>query len=67
MVRKEILGASERKIIEAYLNGKRVKGYTAVLFRIRKIGLKAVIEGCEHDLSLLKRLLQIEAPHGRVT
>jgi hypothetical protein len=67
MVRKEILGASERKIVEAYLNGKRVKGYTAVLFRIRKIGLKAIIEGCEQDLSLLKRLLQIEAPHGRVT
>jgi hypothetical protein len=58
MVRKEILGTSERKIIEAYLKGERLKGYTAVLFRIRKIGLKAIIEGCEHDLTLLKRLAQ---------
>jgi hypothetical protein len=60
MVRKEILGTSERKIIEAYLKGERLKGYTAVLFRIRKIGLKAIIEGCEHDLALLKRLMQRE-------
>jgi hypothetical protein len=58
MVRKEILGRSERKIIEAYLKGERLKGYTAVLFRIRKIGLKAIIEGCEHDLALLRRLAQ---------
>jgi hypothetical protein len=61
MVRKEILGTSERKIVEAYVKGERLKGYTAVLFRIRKIGLKAIIEGCEHDLALLKRLLQSEA------
>ena len=62
MVRKEILGTSERKIIEAYLKGERLKGYTAVLFRIRKIGLKAIIEGCEADLALLTRLLRLESP-----
>ena len=67
MVRKEILGTSERKIIEAYVKGERLKGYTAVLFRIRKIGLKAIIEGCEHDLTLLKKLVQIEAPRGKTT
>ena len=60
MVRKEILGASERKIIEAYLKGERLKGYTAVLFRVRQIGLRTIIEGCEFDLVLLKRLLKIE-------
>lgn len=60
MVRKEILGSSERKIIEAYLKGERMKGYTAVLFRVRQIGLKAIIEGCERDLVLLRRLLQKE-------
>jgi len=61
MVRKEILGTSERKIIEGYLKGERLKGYTAVLFRIRKIGLRAIIEGCEHDIVLLKKLLHKEA------
>lgn len=60
MVRKEILGTTERKIIEAYVKGERMTGYTAVLFRIRKIGLKAIIEGCENDLSLLKTLLRKE-------
>lgn len=60
MVRKEILGTTERKIIEAYVKGERLKGYTAVLFRIRRIGLKAIIEGCEHDLTLLRQLLQSE-------
>jgi hypothetical protein len=60
MVRKEILGTSERKIIEAYLKGERLKGYTAVLFRIRKIGLKAIIEGCKRDLNLLEKLMQKE-------
>jgi hypothetical protein len=60
MVRKEILGATERKIIEAYLKGERLTGYTAVLFRIRKIGLNAIIEGCESDLALLRRLLKTE-------
>jgi len=61
MVRKEILGTSERKIVEAYLKGERLKGYTAVLFRIRKIGLKAIIEGCERDLDLLRKLVRRES------
>jgi hypothetical protein len=56
MVRKEILGTTERNIIEAYLKGERLKGYQTVLWRIRAIGLKAIIEGCEYDLTLLKRL-----------
>ena len=60
MVRKEILGKSERRILEAYLKGERLKDYTVLLHRIRKIGLKAIIEGCEHDLMLLKKLLQLE-------
>jgi hypothetical protein len=60
MVRKEILGTTERKIIEAYLKGERMTGYTAVLFRIRRIGLKAIIEGCKRDLSLLEKLMQKE-------
>jgi DNA primase catalytic subunit len=60
MVRKEILGASERRIIEAYVKGERLKGYTAVLFRIRQIGLRAIIEGCKRDLTLLERLMQKE-------
>jgi hypothetical protein len=61
MVRKEILGTTERKIVEAYVKGERLKGYTAVLFRIRKIGLKAIIDGCERDMVLLKKLTQIES------
>jgi hypothetical protein len=56
MVRKEILGRAERKIVDAYIRGERLKGYTAVLFRIRKIGLRQIIEGCEHDLTLLRKL-----------
>jgi DNA primase catalytic subunit len=60
MVRKEILGSSERRIIEAYLKGERLKGYTAVLFRIRKIGLKAIIEGCTRDIVILRQLLKAE-------
>jgi hypothetical protein len=56
MVRKEILGATERKLVEAYLKGERLTGYNTVLWRIRRIGLKAIIEGCERDLNLLKRL-----------
>ena len=60
MVRKEILGTTERKIVEAYVKGERLKGYTAVLFRIRKIGLKAIIDGCERDLSLLRQLFEVE-------
>jgi hypothetical protein len=60
MVRKEILGTSERKIMEAYVRGERLKGYTAVLFRIRQIGLRAIIDGCKRDLSLLEKLMQKE-------
>jgi hypothetical protein len=60
LVRKEILGTSERRILEAYLNGERLKDYTVLLHRIRKIGLKAIISGCEHDLALLKKLLRLE-------
>jgi len=58
MVRKEVLGKSERKVLEAYLKGERLKGYTTLLTRIRKMGLRAIIEGCERDLSLLKKLAQ---------
>jgi len=58
LVRKEILGKTERKIVEAYLNGERLKGYQTVLWRIRGIGLKAIIEGCKRDLALLERLMK---------
>ena len=58
MVRKEILGTSERRVLEAYLKGERLKGYNTLLWRIRTIGLKAIISGCEHDLTILKRLLK---------
>lgn len=61
MVRKEILGKTERKLLEAYLNGERLTGYNTVLWRIRAIGLKAIVEGCEHDLALLKRLMKHES------
>jgi hypothetical protein len=60
MVRKEILGPSERRTLEAYLKGERIKGYNTLLWRIRTIGLKAIIEGCEHDLHLLRTLLKRE-------
>jgi hypothetical protein len=59
-VRKEILGQTERKVLEAYLKGERLKGYNTLLWRIRTIGLKAIIEGCEKDLALLKKLMQRE-------
>ena len=61
MVRKEILGKSERKVLEAYLEGTRLKGYNILLWRIRKIGLKDIIEGCEYDLSILRKLVKMEA------
>lgn len=67
MVRKEILGASERRILEAYLNGERLKDYTVLLHRIRKIGLKAIIEGCERDLVLLRKLLHVENRRAKVS
>ena len=57
MVRKEILGKSERRVLEAYLRGERQKGYTTLFTRIRQLGLKEIIEGCEHDLALLKKLV----------
>ena len=60
MVRKEILGSGERKILEAYLKGQRLKGYNTLLWRIRTIGLRSIIQGCESDLSLLKKLLRME-------
>jgi hypothetical protein len=56
MVRKEILGQSERKVLEAYLRGERLKSYNTLLWRIRTMGLRAIIEGCERDLTLLRRL-----------
>jgi len=56
MVRKEILGESERRVLEAYLKGERLKTYNTLLWRIRTIGLKTIIEGCEYDLGLLRRL-----------
>jgi hypothetical protein len=61
VVRKEILGTSERRVLEAYLKGERLKGYNTLLWRIRTIGLKAIIEGCERDLNLLRKLLSSEA------
>jgi hypothetical protein len=60
MVRKEILGTSERRVLEAYLKGERLKGYNTLLWRIHTFGLKAIIEGCERDLALLKRLARSE-------
>jgi len=64
MVRKEVLGKTERKLLEAYLNGERLTGYNTVLWRIRTIGLKAIVEGCERDLALLKRLLKHDMSEG---
>lgn len=61
LVRKEILGTAERKALEAYLKGERLKGYNVLLWRIRQLGLKAIVEGCERDISLLKKLMQKEA------
>lgn len=40
--------------------GERLKGYNTLLWRIRTIGLKAIIEGCESDLALLKKLANLE-------
>jgi hypothetical protein len=60
MVRKEILGTSERRVLEAYLKGERLKGYNTLLWRIHTIGLKAIIQGCGYDLDLLKQLAKHE-------
>jgi hypothetical protein len=56
VVRKQILGDWERKILVAYLKGERLKGYTYLLFHIRKMGLRAIIDGCENDLKILRQL-----------
>jgi hypothetical protein len=60
-VRKEILGQSERKVLEAYIRGERLKTYNTLLWRIRTIGLKTIIDGCERDLDLLRKLLKLES------
>ena len=60
MVRKEILGPAERRTLEAYLRGERLKGYNVLLWRIRQLGLKAIIEGCERDLDRLRKLAKLE-------
>jgi len=52
------VGKAERKVLEAYLKGERLKGYTTLLTRIRQMGLRAIIDGCQQDLELLKRLAQ---------
>jgi hypothetical protein len=57
-VRKEILGPAERKTLEAYLRGERLKGYQVLLWRIRQLGLKAIIDGCKRDIVLLERLMK---------
>jgi hypothetical protein len=61
LVRKEILGETERKTLEAYLKGERLKGYNVLLWRIRQLGLKTIMEGCERDLVLLRKLLQMQS------
>jgi hypothetical protein len=61
LVRTQILGDWERKVLEAYLKGERLKGYTALLSHIRKMGLKAIIDGCERDLAVLRKLAQHES------
>jgi hypothetical protein len=53
--------------LEAYLRGERLKDYTVLLSRIRRIGLKAIIAGCEHDLILLKRLLKLQEQNAKST
>jgi hypothetical protein len=65
MVRKEILGETERRLIEAYMKGERMTGYNTVLWRIRQIGLKAIISGCERDLTILKKLLKHEEQNAK--
>jgi hypothetical protein len=52
-----ILGDWERKVLLGYLKGEHPEGYTALLFHIRKMGLKAIIKGCETDLGILKELV----------
>jgi hypothetical protein len=61
MVRKGILGKGERRVLEAYLKGERLKGYTTLLTRIRQMGLGEIIKGCERDLELLGKLAKLES------
>jgi hypothetical protein len=56
VVRKQILGDGARSILASYLKSERLKGYTALLSHFRKMGLRAIIEGCEVDLRILKLL-----------
>ncbi len=63
MVRKGILGESERKVLEAYVKGERLKSYTTVITRLRQFGLGAIIQACEADLRLLRRFARIESKH----
>ena len=60
VVRKQILGDWERKVLQGYLKGEHPKGYTALLFHIRKMGLQAIIDGCEADLKILRQLVAKE-------
>lgn len=55
-MRKQILGDWERDVLQAYLRGEHPKGYTALLSRIRGMGLKEIIEGCQTDLEILREL-----------
>lgn len=64
MVRTQILGDWERKVLVAYLRNERLKGYTALLSHIRKMGLKAIIDGCESDLRILRQLALREKEKG---
>jgi len=66
MVRKQILGDWERQILVGYLKGERLKGYTALLFHIRKMGLKEIIEGCEQDLTIPRQLANKEERKWRI-
>ena len=61
LVRKQILGDWERKILEGYVKGERLKGYSALISDIRKMGLEAIIEGCKRDLEILKQLARMES------
>src|SRR5208282_3545361 len=42
--------------LEAYLEGQRLNTYNVILARIRNMGLRAIIEGCERDLGILRKL-----------
>lgn len=63
-MRKQILGKVERKVLEGYLRGERLKTYNVLLARIRDMGLRAIIESCARDLGLLKKLERKELEKG---